>query len=243
MITQKHTQLFLKATAVCSFLGALTTALLILLPNPQAADFEAQAALHQNTLYLSKLWILFIHPQVNLLATLGLAYLLFKKYPLQVVFGTFFLSVWAYTEMSQQALLIDTLNQMWRPGFLDADTTVSRESFKTLILAANGISDSKYFLVIYGFGLGSFLYGLAFVQEKKLGKWLGVALIFIGILSIASFLRYYLGVDFLNEIVNWSYRWIYSYLQPVVRIALGIWILIEIRNRLASINKLDNHEQ
>jgi len=222
---------FLKATAVCSFLGAITTALLIFLPNPPAADFESSIALHNNSLYLSKLWILFIHPQVNLLAALGIAYLLFKKYPLHTVFGTVFLMVWAYTEMTQQALLIDSLNQIWRPGYASADSEVSKNMFNTLIQAANGISDSKYFLVIYGFGVGSLLFGLAFVQENTWAKWIGVSLIFIGVLSLASFLRYYLGVDVLNGVVNWSYKWIYSYLQPAVRIAAGIWILKEGHNQ------------
>lgn len=230
MAYSKKIDIFLKVTAMCSFLGALTTALLIFLPNPEANDFETRAALNNNTLYLSKLWILFAHPQVNFLAALGVAYLLFKKYPLQIVFGTLFLLVWAYTEMSQQALLIDTLNQIWRPGYLQADGEVSKQMFTTLINVANGISDSKYFLVIYGFGLGSFLFGLAFLHEKHLGKWIGISLLFIGILSLSSFMRFYLGVSSLNGIVNWCYEWIYSYLQPLVRVAIGIWILKEIRN-------------
>ena len=216
---------FLKVTAICSFLGALTTMLLIFLPNPVASGFEARVLLHDNSLYLTKLWILFIHPQVNILATIGIAYLLFKKYPMPIVFGTFFLLIWAYSEMSQQSLLIDTLNQIWRPGYIEADDGASRSMFKTLINAVSGISDSKYFLVIYGFGMGTLLYGLAFINEKGLGKWIGVCFLFIGVLSLSSFLRYYLGVDALNGIVNWCYEWIYSYLQPLVRIALGVWIL------------------
>ncbi|MDH5476300.1 MAG: hypothetical protein OEX22_11460, partial [Cyclobacteriaceae bacterium] len=184
--------LFLKATAICSFMGALTTILLIFLPNPAATDFETRALLYNNSLYLGKLWILFLHPQVNILASVGIAYLLYQKYPLQIIFGTFFLLVWSYTEMSQQSLLIDSLNQIWRPAYINADTELSKNMYATLIKAANGISDSKYFLVIYGFGLGSLLYGLAFIHENGLGKWIGIALLFIGVLSFSSFARYYL---------------------------------------------------
>lgn len=216
--------LLIKVTAICSFLGAITTALLLFLPNPEAVDFAARAALHDNSLYLSKLWILFIHPQVNILASIGIACLLWKKYPLQIIIGLFFLMVWAYTEMSQQALLIDALNQMWRPGYIQASGEVEQNMYTTLITAASGISDSKYFLVIYGFGLGSLLFGLAFIRETGLGKWIGIALLFIGVLSLASFARYYLGVSSLNGIVNWCYEWIYTYLQPLVRVALGVWI-------------------
>jgi hypothetical protein len=228
----KKFEVFLKATAICSFLGALTTILLIFLPNPEASDFETTATLYNNSLYLNKLWILFIHPQVNFLATLGIAYLLFNKYPLQIIFGTFFLLIWVYTEMSQQSLLIDTLNQIWRPGYITADNEVSKNMFTTLIHTANGISDSKYFLVIYGFGIGTLLYGWSLILENGLGRWIGVSLLFIGILSLTSFIRYYLGASLLNGVVNWIYEWIYSYLQPLVRIALGIWILKEIKKRV-----------
>ena len=220
---------FLKLSAICSFLGALTTVLLIFLPNPVSTDFESQTLLFENRLYLNKLWILFIHPQLNILASLGIAYLLLKKYPLQIIIGTFFLLVWALTEISQQSLLIDSLNQIWRPGYVEAENEVTKNMFITLINAANGISDSKYFLVIYGFGIGSLLYGMAFVQQNGLAKWIGAALLFIGLLSISSFARYYLGISSLNTIVNWSYEWIYPYLQPLVRIAIGIWIFKEIK--------------
>jgi uncharacterized membrane protein YfcA len=161
------------------------------------------------------------------------ASLLLKKYPLQLVFGTFFLLLWAYSEMSQQALLIDAMNQIWRPGFLDADNEVSRNMFTTLINAAGGISDSQYFLVIYGFGLGTLLYGLALVQENGMGKWIGISMLFIGILSLSSFIRYYAGVTGLDGIVDWTYAWVYPYLQPLVRVAIGVWILKEIKDRAA----------
>lgn len=217
-------------TAVCSILGATTTALLIFLPAVEALDFESRVQLYQNKLYVTKLWILFFHPQFNTMASLGVFVLLFRKYPLQIIPGTLFLLVWFYSEMAQQAFLIDALNQMWRPGYIEAADEITLNINRTLIHGATGLSDSKYFLVIYGFGLGSLLYGLAFVQEQKMGKWIGLSLIFIGILSLFSFLRYYLNLDFLSPYVDWSYTWIYPYLQPVVRIVIGVWIFNKIRN-------------
>ncbi len=234
MYKSKNARIFLKIAAICSFLGALTTALLIFLPNPEAPDFESRVSLFENSRYLTKLWILFLHPQVNLIASLGVAFLLFKKYPWQVILGTLFLLVWSLTEMSQQALLIDALNQIWRPAYVAAESEVERTAYETLIRAANGISDSKYFLVIYGFGLGSLLFGLAFIRERGFAKWIGWALIFIGLLSLASFGRYYLGLGFLDSPVNLSYKYIYPYLQPLVRIAIGLWIFNVISNRKSS---------
>ncbi|MEQ9306390.1 MAG: hypothetical protein RJQ14_20935 [Marinoscillum sp.] len=148
---------FLIFAGICSLLGAITTSLLIFLPNPIASDFESQVLLFENKLYLTKLWILFIHPQVNIIASLGIAYLLFQRFPLQMIVGSLFLMIWAYTEMSQQSLLIDTLNQIWRPNYVNAENEMTKSMYKSLINAASGISDSKYFLVIYGVGLGSLL--------------------------------------------------------------------------------------
>lgn len=216
---------FLKAAAICSFLGALTTTFLFVLPTVDAPNFESQVLLYENNLYLTRLWILFIHPQVNLIASLGIGFLLFKKYPLQIVIGTVFLSIWAYTEITQQSLLIDALNQIWRPGYVKADGEIAKTMFETLIKTANGISDSNYFLVIYGFGLGSFFFGLALIGENGLGKFLGISFLFIGILSLASFARYYMGARYMNQVVDWTYKWIYTYLQPIVRVGIGIWLL------------------
>jgi uncharacterized membrane protein YfcA len=88
-------------------------------------------------------------------------------------------------------------------------------------------------LVIYGFGLGTLLYGLALVQENGMGKWIGISMLFIGILSLSSFIRYYAGVTGLDGIVDWTYAWVYPYLQPLVRVAIGVWILKEIKDRAA----------
>ena len=217
-------QMFLRIAMLCSFAGAITTALLIFLPNPIAPDFESQSLLFQNKLYLTKKWILFIHPQVNIVASLAIAYLLVDKYPWQMIIGSFFLLIWAYSELSQQALLIDALNQIWRPGYLDAENEVTKNRFRTLIEAANGLSDSKYFLVIYGFGMGTLFFGLAFIFQNGLAKWIGIALSIIGVLSLLSFARYYLDLNSLNLVVNWFYNWIYPYLQPAVRIAIGVWL-------------------
>ncbi len=215
---------FFKLAAICSLLGATTTALLIFLPQTSAPDFETQVLLHQNQLYLTKLWILFFHPQFNLIASLGLGLLLFKKKPWAIIIGSLFLACWAYTEMRQQAFLIDALNQMWRPNYLAEVEDDQRHMYRTLIKGMGGINDSHYFVVIYAFGMGSLLFGWAMLKEQNWGRYLGGALVFIGLLSLASFGRYYLGVSFLNPPVDFSYRWVYPYLQPLVRIGIAVWI-------------------
>lgn len=224
-----HHQLrkFFTVAAVCSVLGATTTALLIWLPTFTTDNFDTNVLLFKNTVYINKLWILFLHPQFNILASLAIFLLLVRKYPLQAIPGLLFLLIWSYTEMSQQAFLIDALNQMWRPDYLAATDDTIKIMNKTLIHGASAISDSKYFLVLYGFGMGSLLYGLAMIQEQKLGRIIGVISLLIGVLSLCSFVRYYAGLSSLTPYVDWVYTWGYPWLQPLVRILMGIWIYIE----------------
>ncbi len=212
--------------AACSLLGAITTSLLVFLPASSTVDTQNTILLYKDNLYTAKLWILFFHPQFNFIAALGIAALLVKKYPLEIVTGTFFMLVWAVTEMSQQAFLIDALNQYWRPAYMAAQDEMSRDIFLALIKGSDAISDSKYFVLLYGFAMGSLLYGIAMTREKGISRWLGIAYLFIGALSLGAFTSYYLGAAFLSAPVAWCYEWIYPYLQPLVRIAVAAWLFM-----------------
>lgn len=215
---------FIKVAAACSIIGAITTALLIFLPSPEAKDFEAQVQLFNNKLYLSKLWVLFVHPQFNLIAALGIAAVLLKKYPEFIIPATLFISIWAYTEANQQAFMIDAVNQYWRPGYINAENEATKAAFYAQLIGAPAIRDSQYFLLLFGFGVGSFLFGLALIKEDKLGVILGVCYLFVSLVSLISFARYYLGFEAVAPLIDGFYNWLYPWLQPLVRMALGIWL-------------------
>ncbi|MEP2668746.1 MAG: hypothetical protein ABJH04_07120 [Cyclobacteriaceae bacterium] len=219
--------MFLRLTAVCSLLGAITTALLIFLPNTTAVDDPTHALLSQDSLYMAKKWILFLHPQVNFIASLGVAYIFIRKFPLQILLGSLFLLIWCYTEMAQQAFVIDALNQIWRAEYLGADHN-EKGTYHILFKVAGGLSDSYYFLLLYGFGLGTLLFALAFIQTSGLARWIGYVLVFIGVLSLLAFASYYLGLTALVDLVGWMYKWIYAWLQPAVRIAISVWLFNQI---------------
>ena len=215
---------FLRVASICSILGAITTILLIYLPGAVASGIEEQAALYLNKLHMFKLWMLFLHPQFNFIAILGIAVLLIKKYPEYIIPGTFFLAIWAVTEMAQQAFMIDTVNQIWRPEYLNETDEGRKLMIENQLSMTGGIWDFMYFLIIFGFGLGTMLLGFAMIKVDKLAIGIGSAFIFIGILSLLSFLRYYAGLTFFSAGVDWVYFWIYPVLQPIVRIALGVWL-------------------
>lgn len=217
-------QVFLVA-AIASLVSALTTAILIYGPNAQAAtDLVSQARLHSDGLYLYKRWVLFFHPQFAFIATLGLAVALFRQRPALVSIGMFYMLVWAITEMTQQAYVIDALNQYWRPGLLGAADAGETAMYETLLTGFNAISDSQYFLLLFGFGVGTFLYGIALWPTDALGKAVAAALLFIGALSIAAFAGYYAGASAVTPVTSWIYGNLYGPVQIAARIAIGIWL-------------------
>ncbi len=226
---------FLKVASVCSFFGAITTILLIYLPNPAAQGFDTEAALHLNKLYVSKLWILFAHPQFNVIATFGIAVLLIKKYPEYVIPGTLAIIVWGFAEMAQQAFMIDAVNLVWRPEYLKEVNEIKKTALHTQLSGVGAISDTMYFLVQYGFGSGTLLMGIVLFKVKKLALWIGLANIFIGVSMLMAFTVNYLGLNLFLHPVNLFFEWIYPVLQPAVRITLGIWLWQQIK-----VNNIDS---
>lgn len=218
--------IFFRLAAVCSCIGAATTAYLMLVPLPAASTVMEQALLSTNIIYLSKLWMLFFHPQFNFIAVLGCGLLLVRNASWQVLLATLFMATWSYTELSQQAFLIDALNQYWRPAYMSASSVSEKSSYDTILLAASGISDSQYFVVIYCFGMGSVFLGWAFLKSNRLGRFIGLASILIGIFSLMSFGSYYLKMSFLSPIIDIWYEYIYLYMQPILRLIIGWWLLL-----------------
>ena len=211
--------------AVASLLSAATTAILIYGPAaPLPPDAVSQAQLHSSWLHLYKKWVLFVHPQFAFIASLGIGFALFARRPVCISIGLFYLGVWAVTEMTQQAFIIDGLNQYWRPGLLNADNEADRAAYETLLKGFAGFSDSQYFVLLFSFGVGTTLFGIAMLGVDVFGKAIGAVLIGIGLLSLTAFAGYYLGLSLLTPFTSWLYSNVYGIVQTGVRIAIGIWL-------------------
>ena len=215
---------FLRVGAVCSLLSAVTTSVLIFGPNPPAPDgFDALQTLHENSLHLYKKWVLFLHPQGAFIAALAAGSLIAKRSPALVVIALFYYAIWTITEITQQAYLIDALNQMWRPAYLAAGVD-DQAQWQTLIVGLRGISDSQYFVLLFGFSIGSILMGLAFIREPGTAKVIGYINLAIGFMSLLAFTRYYLGFSGAGSFVQGWYTWLYPTVQIGVRLLLGWWL-------------------
>ncbi|MXO97246.1 hypothetical protein GRI34_12545 [Erythrobacter aquimaris] len=216
----------LKVAALASLASAITTATLIYGPDAAPAEgLEVQARLSGDWSYLYKPWVLFFHPQFAFVAALGAAAVLWRARPALVAIGLFYLALWATTEMTQQAYIIDALNQFWRPGYLGAENAAERAGYETLLTGFRAISDSQYFVLLFGFGMGSVLLGAAFLSSDALGKGVGVVTLFLGVVSLAAFAGYYFGpAAGVTGVTGWIYANLYGPLQTGVRLALAWWL-------------------
>ena len=231
---------FFRLAAVLSIASAITTSLLIFLPEPQAADFAGKVALYNNPLYLFKKWVLLLHPIFSFLTMTALTVYFIKTKMHYVIPALFFGFLWAFTEVAQQAYTLVALNIHWRPEYLSALDQASKQAAVIKLNSYYSIWDSMYFVLILGFGFASMLFGKALLSDNKLSKTLGVVSLLIGIFSIFNFVSDYLKVTSLLPLVNIWYDWFYSFLQPAWRFALAIWLWgIAQKNQLATLKEVN----
>ena len=214
----------LKLSALCGILGSFTTLILVLIPVPEAVTFDEKLLLYKNSLYMGKLWIFFFHPQLNLVALLGVVALLYKRRPELVFPGFLFISIWAITEAAQQAFSIDAVNLYWRTGHVKETDDIIRSAYRINLIGAEAIRDSMYFLLLYAYGIGSTLIGVALIHETVVARISACGFLFFGALSLIAFADYYGGLVFVDAAVNFSFDWIYPILQPISRCLLGVWL-------------------
>lgn len=214
---------FFRVVAFTSILSAITTGLLLFLPEVPASDFSAQLALHNNHLYLAKKWILLFHPMFAFISMLGITIHLVKTKLHCVIPASFFALVWAITEMAQQAYTIVALNNHWRPNYLAETSDVKKQVIFVQLESYYPVWDSMYFLIIICFGIASLLFGIALIAKNRLSNVLAMGSILIGLFSILNFTSDYLRITQLLPMVNFWYEWIYGIVQPAWRILLAIW--------------------
>ncbi len=218
------TKSFLRSGAIFSLFSAITTTVLIFGPDPVAPNgFDATQALHANALHIYKKWILFLHPQFAFIAALAAGSLIAKRSPALVIIALFYFAIWTITEVTQQAYLIDALNQIWRPAYL-AVAGEDQTQWRTLITGIQGISDSQYFVLLFGFSIGSILIGIAFAKEPGTAKVIGYINCAIGFMSLLAFSSYYTALPGTGDIVRGWYTWVYPPVQIGVRLLLAWWL-------------------
>ena len=210
-----------RIAAVAAALSAVTTFLLWLLPRLYEVPdgLEAAVGLHQNPVYLSRLWVNFVHIFLALAAYGATAVLLWRRSPSLAGFGFVCFLLWGFVELSGVSVNIFAVNADWRAHFALA-TPEGQGQLRVLLLGFDAVWDALFFLLLTGFLLGTSCFGLAALAGTGLERWVGVMFLLASPLTLAIMLGGYAGVAFMDSIVSW----LYPVLQPFSRALLAAWL-------------------
>lgn len=215
----KSTRPFLHFAALCGFLTVFTTLGIHAFFPGSPADFEQRVLLFKDLLYLLNRWWVIVHCVLVLVAMWGFALVQFRKAAGFVGLGFLFFTIFAFTEIARQMLVLFYLNGL-RAAYVAAETPVLKENLRFELDHFGLINLSLFGIFILAFGLGNLCYGLSLYAEKGLGKVLSWLLMFW---SIGSFLA--LGNEFwqkpnLNNFIHY-YNMIF---QPFIRALVAWWL-------------------
>lgn len=215
------TQSSLRFASLAAALSALTTFLLWLLPQLYQApsDFSQTIALHQNSLYLARLWVNFVHIFAALTAYAAAACLLWHRSALLAGLGFVWFVLWGLTELIGVSTNLMAVNATWRAGFASATPAV-QEQLRVLLLGFAGVWDALFFLLLVCFTLGSLCFGLAALDGKGVERVVGILFLLAVPLSAAIIIGGYTRHEWVAGPINY----IYPVLQPISRAVLAVWL-------------------
>jgi hypothetical protein len=214
---------FYRTTAICSFISAVTTLLLIFLPKfyGPAGSIDARVALIHNPLYQLRAWTYLLHPFVTLTAALGVALALRRRAPGMMIVGFLGFLLWAFVEAGQQALTLTVYHRL-AAAYPQANAA-DREILRSQIALYDNLWDAMFLLLLLGFLAGNVLYGCATIRapkEERLTRVLGLFYFGATLLTLSGICRE-VGGPTLPPLLE---TWLYLLLQPAARLLIGIWL-------------------
>jgi hypothetical protein len=210
---------FVRVAAAASVLSAVTTLLLIFLPEwfAPAPDFAARMARVYDPPYQLRSWVYLLHPFLVFTAALGV-FLLLRRATALALPGILGFGLWAATEAAQQCLTLFAFDR-WRRAWLAGDAAV-RASMEVRTAIYDGLWDAAYMLLLIGFLIGNTAFGAALVRMRGLDRVVGGFFLAAAALT-ASILLVDLGGPAIPEPLA---SWVYPAIQPLARVLIGVWL-------------------
>jgi hypothetical protein len=208
---------FLRVAAVCAFISAATTLLLIFLPElfAPAPHFEARMARVYEGAYTLRAWAYLLHPFI---AALGVALTLVRHAPVLALAGVLGFMLWAFNEAGQQTLTLFAFDR-WRLAWDGADELM-RSAIRVNVHMYDGIWDGMYMLLLVGFAIGNACLGSAMIGNAGLTRVVGGFMLAACALTVVLFLGQ-IGIPLLpDSFLGWAYPAI----QPLGRAITGVWL-------------------
>jgi hypothetical protein len=211
---------FLRLAAVSAFASAVTTSLLIFLPElfAPATGFEARMARVQETAYTLRAWTYLLHPFLVFTASLGMALVLGRHAPMRALAGILGFMLWAFTEVGQQTFTLFAFDR-WRVAWEGADEA-TRAAIRVNTVMYDGIWDGMYVLLLIGFAIGNACLGCAMIVDAGLARVVGGFMLAACALTLALLLGE-IGIKVLPD--SWLH-WAYPAIQPLGRALMGVWL-------------------
>jgi hypothetical protein len=214
---------FYRVAAICSFLSAGTTLMLIFLPDlyaPVADGLPGRMARVEDPIYRLRAWTYLLHPFLVFTAALAVGLACRSRAPALALAGVLGFALWGATEAGQQTLTLFAFDD-WRRAWLAGDAAVrATMAFRAAIY--DGLWDAAYALLLIGFALGnSFLAAAVARTQGRLSK------VVAGFLGAAVLLTLFIlssevGGPGLPAPID---AWAYPAIQPLGRLLIGLWLL------------------
>jgi hypothetical protein len=210
---------FIRIAAICSMLSAVTTLMLIFLPELYApvAGFDGRMARVHDPAYRLRAWAYLVHPFLVLTAALAIAHQVRRFAPALALLGTLGFVLWAFTEAGQATLTLFAFDE-WRVAYAAADEA-ARAAIRIQTGMYDGIWDAMYALLLVGFALGNLFLGSSLVRRTGLARVVGVFLLAACALTVMLFVGE-LGLAPPEPLARFGYPAI----QPLGRALIGVWL-------------------
>ena len=217
----KFTPAFYRSAALCSVLSAVTTLLLIFLPEfyRPTEGFEGRMSRVDDPAYELRSWVYFVHPFITFAAALGVGLRIRALRSAAAIIGLAGFALWACTEAAQQTLTLFAFDKM-RAAYFAADEA-TRAIIRTNVAMYDGLWDAMYFLLLIAFSIGNLCLGIALVRA---GRGVTRLVGFFFLAAVALTLTYVTGELQWGTLPEPIAKWSYPTIQPLGRVLIGLWL-------------------
>lgn len=206
---------------ICALAGAGTTLANTLLPLfYQAEGFDGRMALIENPFYAARQWVLLAHPFFTLMLALGMALALAARAPGRAAAGYSFAFVEKLIEFLLGFTILVVVNGAWKAGYLASGGGAAGADLRAKIETFEQVIEGAYPLLWAMFILSTGLFASALRRTGLEGWIVATAALTIAITAL-MFAGGYLGQDWANPIV----RWTYPYALTAHRLLVGVWLI------------------
>ena len=222
-MTNEYPSAFYRVAGVASILSAVTTLMLIFMPElfaPVADGLEGRMHRVTDPAYQWRAWAYQIHPLLAFTAALGVAFATRRIAPALAIGGLLGFFLWAFTEAGQQSLTLFAFDD-WRRAWLAGDPAV-RQTIELRTAIYDGLWEAAYSLLLWGIILGSSFYAAILLRlPDTLSRVVGGFYVLAAVQSILI-QSGELGGPVLPDSVGF---WVYPVTQPLARVLIGLWLL------------------